>query len=138
MICGELRNEEIRCAQDVGGLLGGWGRVGIVNVEDKQCVTDFIAGHPHCVCLILDGLDETKLESCSTFVQDILCGKELIGLRMILTSRPCNDAFTLCEGYPFSQRLEVVGFLRADVEEYVRRVMNEEQATEPRSAVCSC
>ena len=130
VICGELRNEDIRCAEDVGGLLGGWGRLGIANVEDKQGVMDFIADHPHRVCLILDGLDETKLESCSRFVQDILRGEELHGLRVILTSRPCDDAFALCEECPFSQRLEVVGFLPADVEEYVRRVLNDELATE--------
>ena len=130
VICGELRNEDIRRAEDVGGLLGGWGRLGIANVEDKQRVMDFIADHPHRVCLILDGLDETKLESCSRFVQDILRGEELHGLRVILTSRPCDDAFSLCEECPFSQRLEVVGFLPADVEEYVRRVLNEELATE--------
>ena len=128
VICGELRNEDIRCAEDVGGLLGGWGRLGIANVEDKQGVMDFIADHPHRVCLILDGLDETKLESCSRFVQDILRGEELHGLRVILTSRPCDDAFSLCEECPFSQRLEVVGFLPADVEEYVRSVLNGEQA----------
>ena len=128
VICGELRNEDIRCAEDVGGLLGGWGRLGIANVEDKQRLMDFIADHPHRVCLILDGLDETKLESCSRFVEDILRGEELHGLRVILTSRPCDDAFALCEECPFSQRLEVVGFLPADVEEYVRRVLNEEQA----------
>ena len=128
VICGELRNEDICHAEDVGGLLGGWGRLGIANVEDKQCLMDFIADHPHRVCLILDGLDETKFESCSRFVEDILRGEELHGLRVILTSRPCDDAFALCEECPFSQRLEVVGFLPADVEEYVRRVLNEEQA----------
>ena len=113
--------------QDVGGLLGGWGRVGLMSVEDRQSTVDFIADHPHRVYLILDGLDETKLESCSSFVEDILHGKELKGLRLILTSRPCDDAFTL---FPSSQHLEIVGFLPTDVEEYVRRVLNEEQGTD--------
>ena len=130
LICGELRNEEVRCAEDIGGLLGGWGRVGLMNVEDRQSLVDFIADRPHRICLILDGLDETQFESCSNYVKDILRGEELHGVRLILTSRPCDDAFTLCEKYPFRTRLEIVGFLPADVEKYVRCVLSEEQATE--------
>ena len=130
LICGELRNEEVRCAADIGGLLGGWGRVGLMNVEDRQSLVDFIVDHPHRICLILDGLDETQFESCSNYVKDILRGDELHGVRLILTSRPCDDAFTLCEKYPFHTRLEIVGFLPADVEKYVRCVLSEEQATE--------
>ena len=130
LICGELRNEEVRCAADIGGLLGGWGRVGLMNVEDRQSLVDFIADHPHRICLILDGLDETQFESCSNYVKDILRGVELHGVSLILTSRPCHDAFTLCEKYPFCTRLEIVGFLPADVEKYVRCVLSEEQATE--------
>ena len=64
LICGELRNEEVRCAEDIGGLLGGWGRVGLMNVEDRQSLVDFIADHPHRICLILDGLDKDNT-SCS-------------------------------------------------------------------------
>ena len=130
MICGELRNEEVRCAENKGGLLGGWGRVGLMNVEDRQSLVDFIVDHPHRICLILDGLDETQFESCSNYVKDILRGEELHGVCLILTSRPCHDAFTLCERYPFHTRLEIVGFLHADVEKYVRCVLSEEQATE--------
>ena len=130
LICGELRNEEVRCAEDIGGLLGGWGRVGLMNVEDRQSLVDFIADHPHRICLILDGLDETQFESCSNYVKDILRGDELHGVRLILTSRPCDDVFTLCEKYPFHTRLEIVGFLPEDVEKYVRCVLSEEQATE--------
>ena len=130
LICGELRNEEVRCAADIGGLLGGWGRVGLMNVEDRQSLVDFIADHPHRICLILDGLDETQFESCSNYVKDILRGEELHGVHLILTSRPCDDVFTLCEKYPFHTRLDIVGFLPEDVEKYVRCVLSEEQATE--------
>ena len=129
-ICGGVRNEEIRSAQDVGGLLGGWVRVGFANVEDKQRVMDFVADHPDRVRLILDGLDETKFESCSSYVKDILHGEELHGVRLILTSRLHDDVFTLCEKSPFSKHLEIVGFLPADVEEYVKCVFNERQAAE--------
>ena len=130
LICGELRNEDVRRAEDIGGLLGGWGRVGLMNEEDRQSLVDFIADHPHRICLILDGLDEIQFDSCSNYVKDILRGEELHGVRLILTSRPCHDAFTLCEKYPFHTRLEIVGFLPADVEKYVRCVLSEEQATE--------
>ena len=58
LICGELRNEEVRCAADIGGLLGGWGRVGLMNVEDRQSLVDFIADHPLRISLILDVLDK--------------------------------------------------------------------------------
>ena len=64
LICGELRYEEVRCAEDIGGLLGGWGRVGLMNVEDRQSLVDFIADHPHRICLIRDGLDKDNT-SCS-------------------------------------------------------------------------
>ena len=131
VICGELRNEEIRRANGVGDLLGGWSSVGIENIDDRQRIVDFVEDHPHRVCLILDGLDETKLESCSSFVQAVLRGEKLCGIRLVLTSRPCDDVFSLCEAHPFSQRVELVGFLPGDVKEYVKRcVLNEEKATE--------
>ena len=130
VICGELRNEEIRRANGVGDLLGGWSSLGIENIDDRQRIVDFVVDHPHRVCLILDGLDETKLESCSSFVQAVLRGEKLCGVRLVLTSRPCDDVFSLCEAYPFSQRVELVGFLPGDVKEYVKRVLNEEKATE--------
>ena len=130
VICGELRNEEIRRANGVGDLLGGWSSVGIENVDDRQRIVDFVVDHPHRVCLILDGLDETKLASCSSFVQAVLRGEKLCGIRLVLTSRPCDDVFSLCEAHPFSQRVELVGFLPSDVKEYVKRVLNEEKATE--------
>ena len=131
VICGELRNEEIRRANGVGDLLGGWSSVGIENIDDRQRIVDFVEDHPHRVCLILDGLDETKFESCSSFVQAVLRGEKLCGIRLVLTSRPCDDVFSLCEAHPFSQRVELVGFLPGDVKEYVKRcVLNEEKATE--------
>ena len=130
LICGQLGNKDICCAQDIGELLGGWGRLGIASVDDKQRITDFIVDHPHRVCIILDGLDETKLEYCSRFIKDILYDKELHGVRLILASRPCDAVFTLCAEYPFSKSLGLAGFRPADVEEYVRCVLSEEQAAE--------
>ena len=130
VICGELRNEEIRRATGVVDLLGGWSSLGIENIDDRQPIVDFVVDHLHRVCLILDGLDETKYESCSSFVQAVLRGEKLCGIRLVLTSRPCDDVFSLCEAHPFSQRVELVGFLPGDVKEYVKRVLNEEKATE--------
>ena len=46
-------------------------------------VLDLVAGLPHRVCLMLDGLDETKLESCSNFTITALHGEELNGARLI-------------------------------------------------------
>ena len=129
VICGELRSEEIRQARGIGDLLGGWSDLGVESIEERQRIVDFVSDHPHRICLVLDGLDETSFDSCSDFVKGVLRGEKLSGIRLVLTSRPCDDVFNLCEAYPFSQRLELVGFLPEDVEEYVKRVSDEKTAT---------
>ena len=130
LICGQLGNKDICCAKDIGELLGGWERLGITSDEDKQSIVDFIVVHPHRVCIILDGLNDTKLEHCSRFITDILCGKQLCGVRLILASCPCDEVFSLCAECPFSKSLGLAGFRPADVEKYVRCVLSEEQAAE--------
>ena len=129
VICGELRSEEIRQARGIGDLLGGWSDLGVESIEERQRIVDFVSDYPHRICLVLDGLDETSFDSCSDFVKGVLRGEKLSGIRLVLTSRPCDDVFNLCEAYPFSQRLELVGFLPEDVEEYVKRVSDEKTAT---------
>ena len=128
VICGELRSEEICRARGISDLLGGWSNLAMESIEERQRFADFVVDYPHRICLVLDGLDETSFDSCSDFVKGVLRGDKLPGIRLVLTSRPCDDVFNLCEAYPFSQRLELVGFLPKDVEDYVKRVLDEKSA----------
>lgn len=130
VICAELRSENIRRATGIGDLLGGWGSFGIESESQRQTIADYLYDYSHRLCIILDGLDEASLEQCSEFVQGLIRGKKLAGVRLILTSRHCRDVLTLAEQYPFDQCVELIGFLRADIREYVRKVLPPPKAKE--------
>ena len=66
VIAHRLRFQDVRQAKNVTDLLG------LNNFEfstaQKQDVLQFIIDHPHRVCHILNGLDETSLALCSDFI----------------------------------------------------------------------
>ena len=125
----KLHVRSVRDASSVSELFDLRGH-GMEIEPDRQAVTTFVSDHPERVCLILDGLDETSMESCSSFVQEVIRGEKLKGISLILTSRPCDDVFTLSEMQPFNSRLEVVGFSPEVLETYVRNVLHSEEADE--------
>ena len=126
VIAREFRYDKTRRISGVGDLLGGWSSLGIEIPEDRQRIVDYVEDNPHRVCLILDGLDESKLSECDEFLQKVIRGEELCGIRLVVTSRPCPDVFTLSESHPFDRRVELVGFLPGDIPEFIDRMLGDE------------
>ena len=124
VVARELRHESVRNAKTVSELFQLSSHLN----SDAELVetSDYIMDYPQHICLILDGLDETALEKCSPFVQDVILGKELVGIRLILTSRPTPDAFDLAK--TFTKRVEVIGFLQHDIKTYIRNVLSSDHA----------
>ena len=128
LVARELRYEDVRLAKGVRELLGL--NALRMTEEQRQAVEDYVHDNPQRICLVLDGLDETRLSNCSQFVSDIIKGKALKGLRLIITSRPCGDVFNLTEDKQHDRRVELIGFRCDDVETYIRKVLNAEEAQE--------
>ena len=128
LVARELRYEDVRLAKGVRELLGL--NALRMTEEQRQAVEDYVHDNPQRICLVLDGLDETRLSHCSQFVSDIIKGKALKGLRLIITSRPCGDVFNLTEDKQHDRRVELIGFRCDDVETYIRKVLNAEEAQE--------
>ena len=99
---------------------------GIHAQSDQEDLYSYMSRNVHRVCVILDGLDEVEMSGCSDYVQGIIKGEELDGVRLIVTSRPSMEVLSLAKAHKFNQRVEVLGFSEADVERYVRKVLDAE------------
>ena len=99
---------------------------GIHTQCDQEDLYSYMSGNLHRVCVILDGLDEVEVSGCSDYVQGIIKGEELDGVRLIVTSRPSMEVLSLAKAHKFNQRVEVLGFSEEDVERYVRKVLDAE------------
>ena len=126
LVARELRHEDVRLAKGVCELLG----LHALNMteDQRETVADDVHNNPQRVCIVLDGLDETRISHCSQFVSDVIKGKALKGLRIIITSRPCGEAFNLTDGKKHDRRVELIGFRRNDVETYIRKILNDREA----------
>eukprot|EP00117_Sycon_ciliatum_P008941 scpid48145/ scgid3955/ Nucleotide-binding oligomerization domain-containing protein 2; Caspase recruitment domain-containing protein 15 len=122
VIARKLRNEEVRKAKNICALLGVEER-GEFTSEERKSIDDFVRRQAHRVCIVLDGLDEIRLGDCSGFVQDIINGSKVKGLRLVVTSRPCVELLSLSDKKQFDRRVELVGFRQEDVEEYIGKVL---------------
>ena len=123
-----LRDASVRNARNVVELLQ-LERYGIVNAVEQGEIASFVHANPQRVCITFDGLDETLLENCSDFVHGIIRGEELKGVRLILTSRHSVEVMRLSATCQFDRRVEVLGFTRDNVREYVNNVLPCEQAS---------
>ena len=128
VVASELRFEDARMAKGVRDLLA----LDALDIEeeDRRKVERYVHQNPHRVCVILDGLDETSLSSCSSFVSKVLHGESLEGIRLIITSRPSRDIFSLANCNRHILQIEVVGFRPDDVEVYVRKMPRKNQPDE--------
>eukprot|EP00117_Sycon_ciliatum_P003089 scpid74573/ scgid8032/ Nucleotide-binding oligomerization domain-containing protein 2; Caspase recruitment domain-containing protein 15 len=122
VIARKLRNEEVRKAKNICALLGVEER-GEFTSEERKSIDDFVRRQAHRVCIVLDGLDEIRFGDCSGFVQDIINGSKVKGLRLVVTSRPCVELLSLSDKKQFDRRVELVGFRQEDVEEYIGKVL---------------
>ncbi|XP_065193486.1 uncharacterized protein LOC135824702 [Sycon ciliatum] len=122
VIARKLRNREVREATDICALLGV-GELGVFTSEERKSIDDFVRQQAHRVCIVLDGLDEIRLGDCSGFVQDIINGSKVRGMRLVVTSRPCVELLSLSDKKQFDRRVELVGFRQEDVDEYIGKVL---------------
>ena len=126
VVARELRYEDVRLAKGVRELLGL--NALKMTEEERQAVEDYVHDNSQRVCLVLDGLDETRLSHCSQFISDVINGKALKGIRLIITSRPCGDIFNLMEDKQHDRRVELIGFRPSDVETYINKILNAQDA----------
>ena len=122
-----LRQPEVHIAKDLEELLC-LKRHGIVRQADREDILEYIHANLHRVCLILDGLDEVNISKCSTFIQNLIKGDDLDGIRLIVTSRPSIPVIELAKEHPFNMRVEVLGFSGDDVTRYVNSVLRPDHA----------
>ncbi|XP_065189061.1 nucleotide-binding oligomerization domain-containing protein 2-like isoform X2 [Sycon ciliatum] len=127
LVARELRFPDVHKATSLSKLLGLDG-IGIEDSYGQLEICDHVREHPESLVLILDGLDEVNLKDMSSFVYDVLFGKELQGIHLIVTSRPCADIFQLSVLPHFHQHIELMGFKQDDVEKYIRNVLSPEKA----------
>ena len=120
-----LSQPSVRGAKTLEDLLS-LSHYGIHAQSDQEDLYSYMSRNLHRVCVILDGLDEVEVSGCSDYVQGIIKGEELDGVRLIVTSRPSMEVLSLAKAHKFNQRVEVLGFSEADVERYVRKVLDAE------------
>ncbi|XP_065193861.1 protein NLRC3-like [Sycon ciliatum] len=125
----ELRLEEVRNIKSIAELLD-LQNYGITTEGEQVEVIDFVCNHPESVCIILDGLDEIKLADCSKFMYNVICGKELPGINLIITSRHSAEAMKLTQNRDivFHRRVELLGFEKQGLEHYIRNVLSPKDA----------
>ena len=96
---------------------------------EEACVQAFIAQQPEHVVLVCDGLDEGSVDEGS-FLWRIMIGKNLRGLRVIITSRPCSAVTNLSESGAIHRHVQMTGFSKENVDEFVMKYLGESQGRE--------
>ena len=123
LIALELRYQKVRDANDIWELMALAGHDEPLTKKERTAIRSHFRSHPQRLCLVLDGLDETTLDNCGSFIRKVIYGDTLKGIRMIITSRPCPDILSLCSQKPNDGRIEVIGFRRDDVERYTLKLL---------------
>ena len=116
---GSLTNKKWWKAQDLVEIFG-LSRYNLTREEEGEVVR-YIKSNSHQVLLVADALDEATVVEDS-LLWDILTGKceDLPRLKLIVLSRPCEQALWLSKHCLFHRRLEVVGFTDARVEQFIK------------------
>ena len=116
-----LRRPEVQSARTLQQLLEYHGEWSSAELDD-MCV--YIRDHIHRVCVILDGLDEINLQTCSSFIKRIVIGERMKGAHVIVTSRPSTEVLELASKHPFDRCVEITGFSDEAVARYVSNVLS--------------
>ena len=126
----ELRRAEVRSATSLCELLAA--RFDRMDMEQDELeeIARYFRRHPSRLCVVLDGMDECSLEKCSPYMQDMLLRERSVDMHVVVTSRPCADAYKLSQCGKYHQQLEVIGFSQENVKTYVRKVVGGKQAEE--------
>ena len=119
-----MRLPTIQQASDITELLQ-FKKLNIVDTNEQMALVRFIRKYPHKLCVILDGADEADLDKCSDYIQGVIRGELLKGCCLILTSRHSNQILELSASHPFDKHIEVLGFTRENVCEYIDKVLDD-------------
>ncbi|XP_065197814.1 NACHT, LRR and PYD domains-containing protein 3-like [Sycon ciliatum] len=126
----ELRHAKVRAATSLSELLER--RFANLNMKKDELLEmeSYFCRHPSRLCVVLDGMDECSLQECSEYMQAMLLRRNNVEMHVVVTSRPCADAYRLSQCGKYHQQLEVVGFSQENVKTYVRKVVGGKQAEE--------
>ena len=115
---GSLTNRKWWKAQDLVEIFG-LARYSLTS--EQECdVVRYIKSHSQQVLLVADALDEATVDEDS-LLWEVLTGKceDLPRLKLIILSRPCERALWLSKHCLFHQKLEVVGFTNAKIQQFI-------------------
>ena len=129
-----LRNENVCGARNLTDLLQIQ-QLDIFDDRQRLEIVRYLSANPHRLLLVFDGLDESGLSACSDFVRGLIEGTELKGVRLLLTSRHSPEIMKLSLSHPFDRRVEVLGFTKENVREYVENVLPKIDANELLQAI---
>ena len=102
--------------------------LGLSAAQEVQ-VEAFISQHPELVAVVCDGLDEGQVAEDS-FLWRIMNGTSLRGLRVVITSRPCSAVSDLLEGDAIHRHVQLFGFSKENVREFVVKYLGKTQGEE--------
>ncbi|XP_065195773.1 NACHT, LRR and PYD domains-containing protein 3-like [Sycon ciliatum] len=119
----ELRRAEVQAATSLCDLLARRFSSLDVEIDELLEMSRFFRSNQSRLCIVLDGLDECKLENCSEYMRDLLLRRRSGDMHVVVTSRPCTDAHTLSQCGEYQQQVEVIGFSPDNVATYVRKVV---------------
>ena len=124
----ELREKEVRAATSLAELLTvKLTSQGLSQTEILE-LASYFEDSPSRLCVIMDGLDECDFASCSKFMRDLLKRDGMVKTHVIVTSRPCQDAYQLSQCGRYQQKIQVLGFSPENVREYAEKVLGKQRA----------
>ncbi|XP_065198349.1 protein NLRC3-like [Sycon ciliatum] len=124
----ELREKEVRAATSLAELLAvKLDTQGLSQTEILE-LASYFEDSPSRLCVIMDGLDECDFASCSKFMRHLLKREGMVKTHVIVTSRPCQDAYQLSQCGKYQQKIQVLGFSPENVREYAEKVLGKQRA----------
>ena len=124
----ELREKEVRAATSLAELLAvKLDTQGLSQTEILE-LASYFEDSPSRLCVIMDGLDECDFASCSKFTRHLLKREGMVKTHVIVTSRPCQDAYQLSQCGKYQQKIQVLGFSPENVREYAEKVLGKQRA----------
>ncbi|XP_065196491.1 uncharacterized protein LOC135827982 [Sycon ciliatum] len=124
----ELREKEMTAATSLAELLAvKLASQGLSQAEILELARHFQHA-PSRLCLVMDGFDECEFSSCSKFMRDLLTREGMAKTHVIVTSRPCLDAYQLSQCGKYQKKIQVLGFSPENVREYAEKVLGTERA----------
>ncbi|XP_065198045.1 uncharacterized protein LOC135829580 [Sycon ciliatum] len=124
----ELREKEVRAATSLAELLAV--KLDTLSLSQTEILelASYFEDSPSRLCVVMDGLDECDFASCSKFMRHLLKREGMVKTHVIVTSRPCQDAYQLSQCGKYQQKIQVLGFSPENVREYAEKVLGTQRA----------